>query len=234
MSLCGDTVVVLSGKQGQIIKLRGINTVPDIQQPFDTLARSCVIDDARDQMFLAIDTRLEILNLTGGYKSAITCTDGEGSPIHLHLNGNYLAIVTDRGVIKLYDVSKKDKDSINNSSSNINIKDTTTSVKVLPVRPLGSAGRFIDSDTGASIGDVRSIKCNSDGTRVSLLSDRIHGNAASTLRIREPDTRLHVYDADKVSAVMRILLLHYEVDHVICCTSCTDETCRHSYKLCCV
>jgi intraflagellar transport protein 140 len=199
MSLCGDTVVVLSGKQGQIIKLRGSKTPPDIQQPFDTLARSCVIDDVRDQMFLAVDTRLEILNLSGGFKSAITCTEGEGCPIYQDINGNYLAIVTDRGVIKLYDVSKKDKDSISSTSSSSS-KDTSASVKVLPVRPLGSAGRFIDSDTGLSIGDVRSIKCNADGTRVSLLSDRIHGNATSTLRIRESDTRLHVYDADKVSA----------------------------------
>jgi intraflagellar transport protein 140 len=202
MSLCGDTVVVLSGKQGQIIKLRGSKTLPDIQQPFDTLARSCVIDDVRDQMFLAVDTRLEILNLSGGFKSAITCTEGEGCPIYQDINGNYLAIVTDRGVIKLYDVSKKDKDTIGSSSSIGSSKDTASaSVKVLPVRPLGSAGRFVDSDTGISIGDVRSIKCNADGTRVSLLSDRIHGNATSALRIREPDTRLHVYDADKVRTV---------------------------------
>jgi intraflagellar transport protein 140 len=200
MSLCGDTVVVLSGKQGQIIKLRGSKTPPDIQQPFDTLARSCVIDDVRDQMFLAVDTRLEILNLSVGFKSAITCTEGEGCPIYQDINGNYLAIVTDRGVIKLYDVSKKDKDTIGSTNSSGSSKDTSASVKVLPVRPLGSAGRFVDSGTGLSIGDVRSIKCNADGTRVSLLSDRIHGNATSTLRIREPDTRLHVYDADKVSA----------------------------------
>jgi hypothetical protein len=35
-----------------------------------------------------------------------------------------------------------------------------------------SVGRFEDPKTGASLGDVRSLRCNCDGTRVSLLASK--------------------------------------------------------------
>lgn len=43
------------------------------------------------------------------------------------------------------------------------------------VRPLGTAGSFVCSATGKSLGVIRSIRCNADGTRVSILSDKVHG-----------------------------------------------------------
>lgn len=175
LSLSGDALVVLSGKQGQIIRLIGPGIPAEKLPPFDTTARMVVVDETRDQIFLAVDSRLEILNLSGGYKSAVTCTEGEGNPIHAHLNGNFLAVVTDRGIIKIYDVSKRERKN------------------GLPLRPVGTVGRFVSSTTGEPLGAVRSIRCNADGTRVSLLSDKLLGG----MKIREPDTCLYVYDADK-------------------------------------
>ena len=58
-------------------------------------------------------------------------------------------------------------------------------------RQLGSAGKFVDSDTGESIGVVRSVRCNADGTCMSLLADRKVG-----AYLRTPDERLHVYNLD--------------------------------------
>merc|ERR1711865_616257 len=48
-----------------------------------------------------------------------------------------------------------------------------------------------DNDTGESIGVVRSVRCNSDGTCMSLLSDRKAG-----AYLRTPDERIHVYNLD--------------------------------------
>ena len=59
-------------------------------------------------------------------------------------------------------------------------------------RQLGSAGKFVDNDTGESIGVVRSVRCNSDGTCMSLLSDRKAG-----AYLRTPDERIHVYNLGK-------------------------------------
>ena len=58
-------------------------------------------------------------------------------------------------------------------------------------RQLGSAGKFIDSLTGESIGVVRSVRCNSDGTCMSILADRKAG-----AYLRAPDERIHVYNLD--------------------------------------
>ena len=60
-------------------------------------------------------------------------------------------------------------------------------------KPLGSSGKFLDSTNNTSIGAIRSIRVNSNGTRLSILSDKVHG----ALKIREPDSRLHVYDSDR-------------------------------------
>lgn len=53
----------------------------------------------------------------------------------------YLAVVTDTGVIKLFDVSRKEP------------------------KPLGSSGQFVDQRTNKSLGVIRSIAVNADGTR---------------------------------------------------------------------
>ncbi|KAG5176880.1 putative intraflagellar transport protein 140 [Tribonema minus] len=185
MSLSGDTLVILSGKQAQLVRLRGPDQAPEKGDPFPSMARAVVVDEPRDQMFLATESRIDILNLAGGFKSSITCTEGEGNPVLADVNGSFLAIATDRGVIKLFDVSKREK------------KDGV----LLPVRPLGSAGRFVCAESGASLGVMRSIRCNADGTRVSVLSDRVLG---SVLQICEPDPRLHIYDADKD------MMVHYD------------------------
>ena len=39
-----------------------------------------------------------------------------------------------------------------------------------------SSGRFEDPKTGTPLGEVRSLRCNCDGTRVSLLSARRLGD----------------------------------------------------------
>jgi hypothetical protein len=64
-------------------------------------------------------------------------------------------------------------------------------------RQLGSAGKFVDSKTGESIGVVRSVRCNSDGTCMSLLADRKAG-----AYLRTPDERIHVYNLD-LAAISR-------------------------------
>lgn len=45
----------------------------------------------------------------GGFKSALSFTEAEGDPILLSLCGCFLAVATDKGAIKLYDVSKRAK-----------------------------------------------------------------------------------------------------------------------------
>ncbi|CAN0370045.1 unnamed protein product [Pylaiella littoralis] len=176
--LQGDSLLVHNSNQAQLLKLRGPGLAPKRGDPWPCSARSVAVDDARDQAFVAADSRVEIYNLQGGFKSALVFTEREGHPILLSLCGCFLAVATDAGVIKLYDVSKRAK----------------VDASTLPVRPLGNAGTFKCPQTGKSLGVIRSIRCNADGTRVSILCDKVHGQV---LKIRFPDSRIHVYGSDK-------------------------------------
>jgi intraflagellar transport protein 140 len=187
MHLNGDALLIVSGKEGQVLTLRGVGGVdPDVRRPFPTAATCGIVDAAREQVFLAVGSRIEIVNLDGGHKSSIPFTDGEGCPTLLDVNGNFMAVVTDKGAIKLFDLSRRERGGVDG----------------LQVKPLGSSGKFISAEDGSSLGHVRSVRCNASGTCVSLLSDRLIGGEA--MSIREPDSRLHIYDADKD------VVLHYD------------------------
>lgn len=75
--------------------------------------------------------------------------------------------MTALGLLKMFDVSRREP------------------------RQLGSAGKFVDPVSGESIGEVRSVRCNADGTCMSLLADRKVG-----AYLRTPDERIHVYNLD--------------------------------------
>ncbi|CAM9557746.1 unnamed protein product [Heterosigma akashiwo] len=126
-------------------------------------------------IFQAVGSKLEQVNFGGVVLNDITFSEAEGRPVLLDTNGHFLAVATDRGVIKLYNTRRERK---------------------APAQ-MGSAGRFVDAATRRPLGAMRSIAVNADGTRLSILSDHVHGGSLS---IREPDTRLHVYDADKDTA----------------------------------
>lgn len=159
-------LVVWNGKEAQVY---GFDETSQATQKadFGCVARSIAL--RKDTLFMAQENRLLITNLQGVHRNSVHFTETEGLPQVVNLNGNFLAVTTDTGIIKLFDVSRKEP------------------------KPLGSSGQFVDSMTNESLGIVRSISVNADGTRLAILSDRVHG----TLKIREPDSRLHIYDADR-------------------------------------
>ena len=160
-------VVVWNGKEAQVYEGFGEGSSQSRQiADFPCQARSIAL--RADTLFMAIDNRLLITNLQGVQRMSVSFTEQEGQPVLLTSTGVYLAIVTDNGTIKVFDVSRKEP------------------------KPIGSSGKFVDPMTNKSLGVIKSIAVNADGTRLAILADRIHG----TLRIREPDSRVFVYDAE--------------------------------------
>ena len=112
---------------------------------------------------------LEVCNGDGIRKKRGGAFSGdEGSPAFVDANGPCMCCVSDLGVLKRYHQGTRE--------------DT---------HQVGSAGRFVEAGGGA-IGAIRAVRVNSDGSKVAILSDRLRGGAA--LGLREPDTRLHVFD----------------------------------------
>jgi intraflagellar transport protein 140 len=134
---------------------------------FECTARTMVIH--KECIYRAVGNRVEVCNLAGVQKFSTSFTEVEGTPEHLDINGKYLAVATSGGRLKVFDVSRGREP-----------------------KEMGSGGSFVDAD-GEIIGEIRSIHANCDGNRISILSDLIHG---VTDRMRSPDSRIHVYNAD--------------------------------------
>ena len=159
-------LIVWNGKECQVYGFDESNHTTQ-KADFPSPARGIAL--RKDTLFMAQENRLLITNLQGVHRNNVYFTETEGLPMLLDLNGNFLTVTTDTGVIKLFDVRRTEP------------------------KPLGSSGHFVDPLTNENLGVIRSISVNADGTSVAILSDKIHG----TLKIREPDSRLHVYDADR-------------------------------------
>ena len=167
MDLHGTSLIVWNGRKCEVYSIPKNDDAgePTMLGSFPTKSRACAIHN--ENIFCAVGARVEVCNFQGTVKTALSFTEAEGQPIHIDSNNKYLAVSTTEGVLKMFDVSRREP------------------------RQLGSAGKFIDSSTGESIGVVRSVRCNSDGTCMSLLADRKAG-----AYLRAPDERIHVYNLD--------------------------------------
>ena len=123
---------------------------------FSFQSRSIAIH--RDSLFIANGNKIEVTNYQGVVKNSIPFSDAEGIATHLNISDKYLAIATSVGMLKLLDISRAKP------------------------KQIGNAGRFSDPVTDKLIGYIRSIRCNLDGTRVSILCD----TTAGTFSLRIP------------------------------------------------
>jgi len=122
-----------------------------------------------ETVFQTNAAKLQVCNLHGVPRNEILFSEHEGEPLHLHINNKFLAVATSKGMLKVFDVSRRE------------------------LKLVGPASFFATGSKGdKSIGDIRSIKCNSAGTRVSILCDKVRGHM-----INEPDTKLYVWNMDK-------------------------------------
>ena len=110
---------------------------------------SSLVDSA---VFLAEEGKIYITNFKGVRKGAISFSEGEGRPEHLDIHAKYLAAMTDKGILKIFDVSQPNKP-----------------------KAMGSAINFfksvVSSGEEASTMKIRSIHVNCDGTRIAVLVD---------------------------------------------------------------
>jgi len=159
-------VVVWSQRRAEVYEFR--DTVLEQVSAFDCAAEGIALYD--ETLFRANGSSLMVCNLQGIPRKDIMFSEHEGEPKMMHVNGKYMAVATNKGMLKVFDVSRREP------------------------KPLNSGTWFQQKRTGKkpiSIGEIRSIRCNCDGTRVSVISDTVRG------RFKEPDTRIHVWNGDR-------------------------------------
>jgi hypothetical protein len=115
--------VAWSGKVARVYRIDMQLQRYDALEAVQTSGTAMAIADAShiidETWFVAEGSVVKILNFGGTVRGTITFSEAEGVPTYLDLNGKYLAIVTNKGVIKIVDVHAPTKP-----------------------KPLGSAGQF--------------------------------------------------------------------------------------------
>jgi len=124
---------------------------------------------------MASGSKIEITNSQGIVQKTMQFSEEvEGSPISLDVSGNFLVASTTMSFLKLWNVSKSTP------------------------KQLGATRKF-EGFAQQSLGEIRSVRVNKDGTRVSLLVDQrlnAAGIPAENGTLKVPDARIFVYDTD--------------------------------------
>ncbi len=184
LSVSRSCFVAWSNKYARVYRIDNqLQKIEPLEQ-FAINSNLAVIADnyhiSEESLFIAEQSSIKICNLSGVQKGSITFSEVEGSPESIDINGKYLAVITNKGCIKILDVSTPTKS-----------------------KQVGTVGNFDFSTENSSQNNgktdsnrtlrVRCIKVNSNGTKVAILADHVEG----TLHIRHPDSRLHVYDRNR-------------------------------------
>ena len=212
--------VVWSGKTARVYRVDPQLLRCEAQEPFSCSGRALAIADASvivdDAVFIAEQSCVKVANFAGTQKGSISFTEAEGSPEHLDLNGQFLGVVTNKGIIKVFDVHAPTKPKPLGSSGRFlspapaaaaaapskATSSAAAAARTSASRTAGSSSSSSSSSTATAAAaaaaaaaslSVRKIKINSNGTRIGILADRLEG----ALQVRHPDTQLHVYDRNK-------------------------------------
>jgi intraflagellar transport protein 140 len=161
----GSTLVVWNGSKAEVYEMKD-GDAKAVNQ-FKCFSSSMVLRD--ESIYRANGNHVEVCNLAGVVKKTISFTEAEGRPGMLSLQSKFLAVGTDRGLLRVFDVSRRDP------------------------KALGSMGNLPEAfgeETKSAV--MRSICVNSDGTRICILADRVEG----ALRVREPLSKLFLFQTD--------------------------------------
>ena len=114
-------------------------------------------------LYQASGSKIEVCNMNGvAKKGAISIPDADGRVTHIDISGSFMAVATTKGLLRMYKLSGR-------------------------AQEIGGGARFALPGSKKLIGDVSSIRCNADGTRVSVLAAGRGANVGQT------DTRVYVW-----------------------------------------
>ncbi len=198
--------VIWSGKRARVYRYDPQLRRCEAMETFETPTKCIAIADsthlADESLFVADAQVVRVLTFAGTQKGSVSFSEAEGNPTHLDIKGRYLAIMTDRNIVKVMDVHTPTKPKPVGSAGKFEVEAIGVSpTGVTPHADTPAFGAYfsffpnvpVTSTASKPTMQVRCVKVNCDGSRVAILADRVEG----ALRVRHPDSRLHVYDRSK-------------------------------------
>lgn len=152
-----DAVTIWSGKQVTVYELSGTALHNTGSFPCD----SHVVAVHGENLYTVEPNRVQIRTPQGTVKQQLTFSKAEGNPVLLGVCQSYLVIGTDTAHIRVFDLSRRD------------------------AKALCSAKNLADQI--AHLGALTSVKCNANGSQVSILIAQVNGR---------PDHKVYFYDVE--------------------------------------
>ncbi|XP_048847908.1 intraflagellar transport protein 140 homolog isoform X2 [Brienomyrus brachyistius] len=115
----------------------------------------------RGSIYTVEPKRVQVRTVQGTVKQLLTFSEMEGNPVLLNVCQCFLVVGTDAAHFKLFDLSRRE---------------------AKPVCAAKNMRALIPN-----LGAIQSLKCNADGSRVSLLISQVNGR---------PDHRVYLYDVE--------------------------------------
>ncbi|KAM4524435.1 intraflagellar transport protein 140 homolog [Odontesthes bonariensis] len=152
-----DSVTVWNGKVVTVYELLGTVLRNTGSFPCD----SHVVAVHGENLYTVEPNRVQIRTPQGTVKQLLTFSKSEGNPALLNVCQSYLVVGTDTAHIRVFDLSRRDAKA-HCSAKNL-------------------------SDQIANLGALRTVKCNANGSQVSILISQVNGR---------PDHKVYFYDVE--------------------------------------
>ncbi|XP_058706170.1 intraflagellar transport protein 140 homolog isoform X4 [Poecile atricapillus] len=152
-----DAVVFWNGKQVAVFECSG----DAFRSAGSFLCDSPVLSVHGENLYTVEPYRIQVRTWQGTVKQLLVFSEAEGNPCLLDICGNFLAVGTDLAQLKIFDLSRREAKVHCNSKS---------LSKLLP-----------------GCRDIVSVKCNANGSKVSILVSRADGNI---------DSKIYFYDVE--------------------------------------
>ena len=126
-------------------------------------------------------------NLQGVVKQTLSYSDSEGEPTLVSVSSErHMAAVTTKGILKLYTIHK-----IRTEQDGSSVKFLDLCSKLTSSDESSKTSNEKSKEPPATKLNIKSLRINTDGTRVSALLQRQHGSF-----FRFPSSRVYVYERD--------------------------------------
>ncbi|XP_069036914.1 intraflagellar transport protein 140 homolog isoform X2 [Lepisosteus oculatus] len=152
-----DTVTVWNGKQVTVFESSGAALHSTGFFPCESL----VLAVHEDNIYTVELNRVQVRTLQGTVKQLLAFSEAEGTPLLLSVCKTFLAVGTDTAHIKVFDLSRRE------AKPHCNAKNLN---ELIP-----------------GLGALSSVKCNANGSQVSIIVTRADGSC---------DSRVYFYDVE--------------------------------------
>ncbi|XP_068886209.1 intraflagellar transport protein 140 homolog isoform X2 [Aphelocoma coerulescens] len=146
-----DAVVFWNGKQVAVFECSG----DTFRSAGSFLCDSPVLSVHGENLYTVEPYQIQVRTWQGTVKQLLVFSEAEGNPCLLDVCGNFLAVGTDLAHLKIFDLSRREA-KVHCNSKNLS--------KLLP-----------------GCGDIASVKCNANGSKVSILVSRADGKIDSKI-----------------------------------------------------